>query len=62
MRNWDNSDELGSNNCPITQDLIDMKEVCKVLKISSHEVSYFDISLLFNFFYFCFYFYFFFIF
>lgn len=38
MRNWDSSDENGSNNCPITQDLIDMKEVCKVLKIPSHEV------------------------
>lgn len=38
MRNWDSSDEYGKNNCPISQDYIDMKEVCDALKIPSHEV------------------------
>jgi hypothetical protein len=38
MRNWDSSDEHGKNNCPITQDYVDMKEVCQSLQIPSHEV------------------------
>ena len=38
MKNWDTSDELGDVNCPITKDLLDMKEVCQALKIQSHEV------------------------
>lgn len=38
MRNWDSSDEDGQSKCPITQDYIDMKEVCDALKIPSYEV------------------------
>jgi tRNA-uridine 2-sulfurtransferase len=38
MRNWDSADENGKDRCPISQDYLDMKEVCEALKIPSHEV------------------------
>mmetsp|Transcript_8630 Transcript_8630/g.12880 ORF Transcript_8630/g.12880 Transcript_8630/m.12880 type:complete len:247 (+) Transcript_8630:26-766(+) len=40
MRNWDQSDESGSGECPLHQDQIDMKDVCKRLGIESIEVSF----------------------
>lgn len=40
MKNWDPSDECGSEACDISVDYKDMQEVCKRLDIPSHEVSF----------------------
>lgn len=40
MKNWDSSDELGIEACPIQADFEDMKEVCNRLKIPSIQVNF----------------------
>jgi tRNA-uridine 2-sulfurtransferase len=38
MKNWDASDEFGTDICPYTKDLKDMQEVCKYLDIPVVQV------------------------
>lgn len=38
MRNWDSSDELGKEACPIDRDREDMHKVCRRLGIKDFEV------------------------
>jgi tRNA-specific 2-thiouridylase len=38
MKNWDFSDEAGTETCPYTEDKKDMQSVCERLRIPSYEV------------------------
>jgi tRNA-specific 2-thiouridylase len=40
MKNWDPSDECGTEQCDIDTDYKDMQEVCSQLGISSYQVSH----------------------
>ena len=40
MQNWDNTDEVGSETCPIDQDRKDMIQVCDRLKIPYVETQF----------------------
>ena len=42
MKNWDPADECGSAACDISQDVIDMRQVCKRLNIPAYEVMIVD--------------------
>lgn len=41
MKNWDFSDEVGTETCPYTEDKMDMQSVCERLRIPSYEVAEF---------------------
>lgn len=40
MRNWDESEELGNQNCSIEKDLRDARSVCSQLDIPFHEANF----------------------
>ena len=42
MRNWDESEEKGNQNCSVEQDLRDAQQVCKHLDIPLHEADFVD--------------------
>lgn len=42
MRNWDEAEETGNQNCSVEQDLRDAKRVCAALKIPLHEADFVD--------------------
>lgn len=42
MRNWDESEETGNQNCSVEQDLRDAQHICKHLDIPLHEANFID--------------------
>ena len=42
MRNWDESEETGNQNCSVEEDHRDAKRVCKHLGIPLYEVNFVD--------------------
>lgn len=42
MRNWDESEEKGNQNCSVEQDLRDAQHICKHLDIPLHEADFID--------------------
>lgn len=42
MRNWDESEETGNQNCSVEEDLRDAKRVCKYLGIPLYEADFVD--------------------
>lgn len=42
MRNWDESEETGNENCSVEEDLRDAKQVCAHLGIPLHEADFID--------------------
>ena len=42
MRNWDESEETGNQNCSVEEDHRDAKRVCKHLSIPLHEADFVD--------------------
>lgn len=42
MRNWDESEETGNQNCSVEEDYRDAKRVCEHLKIPLYEADFID--------------------
>eukprot|EP00891_Asterochloris_glomerata_P002901 jgi/Astpho2/2901/Aster-01051 len=42
MRNWDESEELGNQNCSVEQDRRDAQQICRKLGIPLHEADFVD--------------------
>ena len=42
MRNWDESEEKGNQNCSVEQDLRDAQHICKHLDIPLHQADFID--------------------
>ena len=42
MRNWDESEEKGNQNCSVEEDLRDAQHICKHLNIPLHEADFID--------------------
>lgn len=42
MRNWDESEEKGNQNCSVEQDMRDAQHICNHLNIPLHEANFID--------------------